>query len=116
MKKPTRADFGWTRQHGWNNREDIDRWSDALCAWENRGKVLPGRARSEERPIHPSWADYVAHFDSTNPERSQNAFCAWAGMRPSSLSAAKRKPITNRIELLISQWIEELEKLKPNER
>jgi len=79
-------------------------------------KRLPGRARSAERPIHPSWADYVAHFDPTNPYRSQGAFCRWAGIRPSSLSAAKRKPITGRIELLVSQWIEELQKAEPNER
>jgi len=71
-------------------------------------KRLPGRARSAERPIHPSWTDYVAHFDPTNPTRSQNAFCAWAGVRPSSLSAAKRKPITDRIELKLSEWIEEI--------
>lgn len=71
-------------------------------------KRLPGRARSAERPIHPSWADYVTYFDPTNPERSQNAFCRWAGMRPSSLSAAKRKPITDRMELKISEWLEML--------
>ena len=70
-------------------------------------KCLPGRARTHE--VHPSWADYVVHFDPTNPERSQGAFCRWAGMRASSLSAAKRKPITGRVELLVSQWIEELQ-------
>lgn len=70
-------------------------------------KRLPGRARTHE--VHQSWADYVAHFDPTNPERSQGAFCRWAGMRTSSMSAAKRKPITGRVELLISEWIEELE-------
>lgn len=75
-------------------------------------KRLPGRARSAERPIHESWADYVTHFDPTNPERSQGAFCRWAGMRASSLSAAKRKPMTGRMELLISEWIEELQKLE----
>ena len=74
--------------------------------------ITAGRPRSAEHPIHPSWADYVAHFDPTNPTRSQGAFCRWAGIRPSSLSAAKRKPITNRIELLVSQWIEELQKLE----
>lgn len=81
---------------------------------QNETKRLPGRARTHD--VHLSWADYVAHFDPTNPERSQGAFCRWAGMRPSSLSAAKRKPITNRVELLVSQWIEELEKLEADEQ
>ena len=75
-------------------------------------KRLPGRARGAERPIHESWADYVTHFDPTNPERSQNAFCAWAGIRPSSLSAAKRKPIRQWYEVQISIWIEELQEIE----
>lgn len=71
-------------------------------------KRLPGRARSAERPIHPSWADYVKHFNPTDPTRSQGAFCRWSGIRSSSLSAAKRKPITDRMELKISEWLEML--------
>ena len=69
-------------------------------------KTLPGRRR--ESPIHPSWADYVKHFNPTDPTRSQNAFCNWAKIKPSSLSAAKRKPITDRMELKISEWLEML--------
>ena len=67
-------------------------------------KTLPGRRR--ESPIHPSWADYVKHFNPTNPTRSQGAFCRWSGIRSSSLSAAKRKPISDRLELKISEWLE----------
>jgi len=52
---------------------------------------------------------------TTNPTRSQNAFCAWAGVRPSSLSAAKRKPIRQWYEVQISIWIEELQKLETDE-
>ena len=70
-------------------------------------KRLPGRARTHN--IHPSWLLDVDEFDPTNPTRSQGAFCRWAGIRSSSLSAAKRKPITGRVELLVSQWIEELQ-------
>ena len=77
-------------------------------------KRLPGRARTHN--IHPSWLLYVDEFDPTNPTRSQGAFCRWAGIRPSSLSAAKRKPITGRVELLISEWIEEREKLEADEQ
>ena len=68
-------------------------------------KRLPGRKRDND--IHPSWADYVAHFDPTDPTRSQGAFCRWSGIRSSYLSAAKNKPISDRIELRISEWIEE---------
>lgn len=76
-------------------------------------KRLPGRARTHD--VHPSWADYVANFDPTNQTRSQGAFCRWSGIRPSSLSAAKRKPITDRMELKLSEWIEDLQKVEPNE-
>lgn len=72
---------------------------------QNETKRIQGRQRNN--PIHPSWTDYVAHFDPTDPERSQGAFCRWSGIRPSSLSAAKNKPISNKIELKLSEWIEE---------
>lgn len=112
MKKPKKEDFGYVFGIGWTDPNGKRKYGNAIVAWETRPRKQPGRARSAERPIHPSWTDYVAHFDPTNPERSQCAFCRWAGMRPSSLSAAKRKPITTRIELLVSQWIEELQKLE----
>ena len=114
MKKPTRTDFGWTRQHGWGSREDIDRWSDALCAWENRGRIQPGRARSY--PVHPSWNEYLPYFISTNPTRSQGAFCRWAGLSTAYVSAAKNKRITKAIEEKLSTWIEELKKLETDEQ
>ena len=78
----------------------------------NEPKRLPGRTRTHD--VHPSWADYVAHFDPTNPYRSQGAFCRWAGIRPSSLSAAKRKQIHIAMEEAISIWIEGLQKLETN--
>ena len=74
----------------------------------NETKRLPGRARTHD--VHPSWIDYIAHFNPSDPTRSQGAFCRWSGIRPSYLSAAKRKPITDRIELKLSEWIEELQK------
>jgi len=77
-------------------------------------KRLPGRARTHG--IHPSWMPYVAHFDPTDPTRSQGAFCRWSGIRASSLSAAKRKPITDRMELKLSEWIEEQAKTEKHEQ
>ncbi len=71
-------------------------------------KRLPGRARTHD--VHPSWNGYIENFDPTDPTRSQGAFCRWSGIRASSLSSAKRKPITNVIEVKLSEWIEELQK------
>ena len=76
-------------------------------------KKPQGRAR--QYPVHESWSDYVAHFDLTDPTRSQGAFCRWSGIRASSLSSAKRKPIPLHLEELLSVWIEELQKAEPNE-
>ena len=108
MKKPNPKNYGldtplW-KQGGKKAYES------ACAQWvECRKKygITAGRPRSAERPIHPSWTDYVAHFDPTDPTRSQGAFCRWAGIRASYLSAAKNKPISDRIELKISEWIEE---------
>ena len=69
-------------------------------------KRLPGRARMHD--VHPSWLPYVAHFNPTDPTRSQGAFCRWSGIRASSLSSAKRKPIPLHLEELLSAWIEEI--------
>ena len=107
-----KSEFGWSRATGWLHGDEAS-YNNAMATLKKYGSK-PGRTRTHD--VHPSWADYITHFDSTNPYRSQNAFCAWAGIRPSSLSAAKRKKITSRIELLISQWIEELEKLEADEQ
>lgn len=81
---------------------------------QNETKRPQGRARIND--IHTSWADYVAHFDPTDPTRSQGAFCRWAGIRPSSFSAAKNKPIRQWYEVQISIWIEELAKIEADEQ
>ena len=98
-----KSEFGWNRRTGWLHGDEAS-YNNAIATLKKYGSK-PGRTRTHD--VHPSWADYVTHFDPTNPERSQNAFCAWAGIRSSSLSAAKRKPITGRVELKISEWIEE---------
>ena len=110
MKKPTKEDFGYIPGAGWTDQDEMNKYVDAVCAWEIRPRKSGGRPRSVERPIHPSWNGYIENFDPIDPTRSQGAFCRWSGIRPSSLSAAKRKPITDRIELKLSEWIEELQK------
>lgn len=117
MKKPNPKNYGldtalW-KQGGKKAYEN------ARLKWvEYREKygIVAGRPRSAERPIHESWADYVAHFDPTNPTRSQGAFCRWAGLSPAYVSAAKNKRITKAIEEKLSEWIEELQKLETDEQ
>ena len=105
MTQPRKTDYGYSGLTFWENG-DLKGYMKAYQEWEARPRLVSsGRKRTRE--IHPSWLPYLKYFIPTNPERSQGAFCRWAGMRPSSLSAAKRKPMTNRIELLISEWIEE---------
>ena len=113
MKRPQKEDFGYVFGVGWTDPNGKRKYGNALVAWETRPRNLGGRPRIE--PAHPSWTDYVAHFDPTNPARSQGAFCRWAGIRPSSLSAAKRKQIHIAMEEAISIWIEELQKLEADE-
>lgn len=112
MKKPQKEDYGWNEETGWT-QGDKARFEYDVKTWEI---VRPKLGKQRIRPIHPSWSDYVAHFNPNDPTRSQGAFCRWAGIRSSSLSAAKNKPITDKMELKLSEWIEELEKQEPNEQ
>lgn len=105
MKKTTKEDFGYLFGVGWTDPNGKRKYGNALVAWETRPRKQPGRQRIND--VHPSWTAYVAHFDPTDPTRSQGAFCRWSGIRASYLSAAKNKPISRRIELKISEWIEE---------
>ena len=109
MKKPNPKNYGLDTPL-WN-RGGKKAYETACIQWvEYREKygITAGRPRSADRPIHPSWDNYTKHFNPYDPTRSQNAFCNWAKIRPSSLSAAKRKPITDRMELKISEWLEML--------
>jgi len=105
MKKPTRSDFGWTRLRGWKSSDDIDRWSSALYEWENQPRSAGGRPRSSVRKIHESWIEILKHFDSSNPQRSQNAFCRWGNLNPASFSSWKVKPLRDDLERFILEWV-----------
>ena len=104
-----KSEFGWNRRTGWLHGDEAS-YNNAV---ELMKTVQPGRARTHA--VHPSWNGYIENFDPTDPTRSQGAFCRWSGIRASSLSAAKRKPIPLRLEELLSAWIEELQKAEPNE-
>jgi len=105
-----KKDFGWSRRTGWLHGDEAS-YNACVRMWTNR---LIGRVRV--KPVHPSWKEYDALFDRTDPTRSQGAFCRWAGMATGSVSSMKNKQISVRMAEKISIWIEELEKLKPNEQ
>ena len=90
---------------------DKEGYGKAMEEFKAAMNANPSKGIQRTRPIHPSWIKVLEVFDSSNPQRSQGAFCRWAGIRSSSLSAAKNKPITDKIELKLSEWIEELQKL-----
>lgn len=56
------------------------------------------------RPIHESWNKVLELFDSTNPQRSQGAFCRWSGVKPATFSNWKNKPLTDDVERWILEW------------
>ena len=99
-----KSEFGWNRRTGWLHGDEAS-YNNAVATLKKYG-AKPGRSRTHD--IHPSWNGYIENFNPTDPTRSQGAFCRWSGIRSSSLSAAKRKPITDRMELKISEWLEML--------
>lgn len=101
MKKPLRSEFGYSKKTGWQNERNRDLYDAALLKWYNR-PVQEGKKRVH--PIHESWNKVLSLFDSTNPQRSQNAFCAWADIKPATFSNWKNKPLTDDVESWILEW------------
>ena len=112
MTQPRKTDYGYSGLTFWENG-DLKAYMKAYQEWEARPRLVSsGRKRTRE--IHPSWSTNLECFTPTNPARSQRAFCRWAGIETASFSNAKCKPIDGKMELKLSEWIEELEKLEPN--
>ena len=101
MKKPLRSEFGYSKKTGWQDERDRDLYDAALLKWYNQPKK-PGRQRI--RPIHPSWEKVLKLFDSSNPQRSQGAFCRWANINRSMFSTWKTKPLLSHVENWILEW------------
>lgn len=101
MKKPNRSEFGYSKKTGWQDERDRDLYDAALLKWYNR-PMQEGKKRVH--PIHESWKKALDLFDSTNPKRSQNAFCAWAGIKPATFSNWKNKPLLSHVENWILEW------------
>lgn len=102
MKKPTRADFGWTKEMKWVEGFQ-DKYYEALKAWENQPKTTTA-GRQRTRPIHPSWNDVLQNFDSNDSTRSQGAFCRWADLNRGIFSAMQCKPIPMYVAELVGAW------------
>lgn len=103
MKKPLKKDFGWENWCGWASG-NLNEYLKELKRWENRPRqATAGRERKTK--IHESWMPYIIHFDPSNPQRSQGAFARWLGVNSATVSAAKRKPITDKMRQWISEWV-----------
>lgn len=95
-----KSEFGWNRRTGWLHGDEA-RYNNAVALMKT---VQPGRQRS--RPIHPSWNGTLENFDSTNPQRSQGAFCRWADLNRGAFSAMQCKPLNDSIEQKLNVWFE----------
>lgn len=105
-----KSEFGWNRRTGWLHGDEAS-YNNAVALMKT---VQPGRQRN--RPIHQSWEPVLKHFDSSNPIRSQGAFCRYInkepatkgywknGLTPAMLSAAKTKQITEQMHAWIHRW------------
>ena len=94
-----KSEFGWSRHTGWLHGDE-EAYKGAVRMWANRP---PGKERT--RPIHESWVEILKHFDSSNPQRSQNAFCRWGNLNPASFSSWKVKPLRDDLERFILEWV-----------
>lgn len=95
-----KSEFGWNRRTGWLHGDEAS--YNNMVDFINVTALKPGRQRS--RPIHESWLPILNLFDSSNPQRSQGAFCRWAGINRSSFSAAQCKPLGDDTERFILEW------------
>lgn len=93
-----KSEFGWNRRTGWLHGDEAS-YNNAVALMKT---FKPGRQRT--RPIHPSWNEVLKFFDSTNPTRSQGAFCRWADLNRGAFSAMQCKQITPNIEYDIAAW------------
>ena len=93
-----KSEFGWNRRTGWLHGDEAS-YNNAVALMKT---VQPGRQRT--RPIHPSWNDVLQNFDSTNPQRSQGAFCRWANLNRGTFSAMQCKAIPMHVAELIGAW------------
>jgi len=93
-----KSEFGWNRRTGWLHGDEAS-YNNAVALMKT---VHPGRHRT--RPIHPSWETVLKHFNSSDPTRSQGAFCRWANLNRATFSAMQCKPIPIHVVELVGVW------------
>lgn len=104
MKKPNPKAYGKDNEL-WE-KGGKEAYEKAYLKWvEYRTKYGSQSGRVRLRPIHPSWEPVLQNFDSTDPQRSQGAFCRWANLNRGTFSAMQIKPIKPEIEKLINKWL-----------
>lgn len=104
MKKPNPKAYGQDNELWQKGGKEA--YEKAYLKWaEYRTKYGSQSGRVRLRPIHPSWSNVLKHFDSTNPQRSQGAFCRWADLNRGTFSAMQCKPLPMHIAELVGVWI-----------
>ena len=88
------------------NKEGYEKAMDEFKAVINTN---PSKGIQRTRPIDPSWNEVLKLFDSSNPQRSQGAFCRWAGINRTSFSSKQVKPLGDDMERFILEWVGVLE-------
>lgn len=99
MKKPQKEEYGWNEETGWMLGSKA-KFKSAIKTWE----IARPKGKVRVRPIHESWNEILKHFDSSNPQRSQGAFCRWANINPASFSSKKVKPLQDEMKWRIEEW------------
>lgn len=104
MKKPNPKAYGEDNEL-WD-KGGKEAYEKAYLKWaEYRTKYGSQSGRVRMRPIHPSWESVLKHFDSTNPQRSQGAFCRWADLNRGTFSAMQCKAIEQWVIEKIASWV-----------
>jgi hypothetical protein len=84
---------------------DKEGYEKALAEFKEQINAIAAKGIQRTRLIHPSWIEILKHFDSSNPQRSQGAFCRWANLNPASFSSWKVKPLSDDLERFILEWV-----------
>ena len=103
MKKPNPKAYGQDNEL-WEKggKEAYEKTYLKWVEYRTKYGIQSGRVRL--RPIHTSWNGTLENFDSTNPQRSQGAFCRWAGLNRATFSAMQCKSIPMHIAELVGVW------------
>lgn len=98
MTPPKKTDYGYSGLTFWENG-DLKGYMKAYAEWESRPRLV---SRARKYPVHESWNEVLGLFNLT--DRSQGAFCRWAGINRASFSSWKKKPLTDDVERWILEW------------